>query len=480
MTNAFTILGAEPTDNAERLQELLEEKELLLDDTSEAQAAYADLTNPKKRVPHEIVYFSNERLLDFDKLVSRTLEPKPTAAQIAQILVNIGVWFESDAVDLFDTINEARLSSGYPQIEDESVIVLAVENLKQESKTSANSYFDCLTEKSLVDTFNQIVKINNFASFFIDELMSYYELKISETLQEKEGKCLELLKSMNTYCMACFATDSVPTLASRVSDMRTALKDWDVYAQPLQVNMQRHGGQHESSVELARVLRNKLVDICNSAQDSLSSMISDLSYEPTIQDLAGRANFKYERKKKAVEKLPQNLPASITLINQLIELTDLLNSVFAELAIVAEMLKEDKKSLTELRTTLTSLNNQVQEAKREGERRAQMGGSSYSNSGSCCCCDGCYIATSVYGSYDCPEVWVLRRYRDNTLGSTWYGRLFIRLYYAISPTLVKWFGKTKWFQRMWKGYLDRKVSKLQDKGFEDTPYMDINWRKKKN
>ena len=25
---------------------------------------------------------------------------------------------------------------------------------------------------------------------------------------------------------------------------------------------------------------------------------------------------------------------------------------------------------------------------------------------------GCYIATCVYGSYDCPQVWILRRYRD--------------------------------------------------------------------
>jgi len=25
---------------------------------------------------------------------------------------------------------------------------------------------------------------------------------------------------------------------------------------------------------------------------------------------------------------------------------------------------------------------------------------------------GCYIATAVYGSYNCPEVWTLRRYRD--------------------------------------------------------------------
>ncbi|MDO5478959.1 MAG: CFI-box-CTERM domain-containing protein [Clostridia bacterium] len=53
---------------------------------------------------------------------------------------------------------------------------------------------------------------------------------------------------------------------------------------------------------------------------------------------------------------------------------------------------------------------------------------------------GCYVATAVYGSYDCPEVWTLRRFRDDTLAKTWYGRMFIRVYYAVSPTLVKWFG----------------------------------------
>ena len=43
---------------------------------------------------------------------------------------------------------------------------------------------------------------------------------------------------------------------------------------------------------------------------------------------------------------------------------------------------------------------------------------------------GCYVATCVYGSYDCPQVWTLRRFRDDTLGSTWYGRTFIRVYYG--------------------------------------------------
>lgn len=86
--------------------------------------------------------------------------------------------------------------------------------------------------------------------------------------------------------------------------------------------------------------------------------------------------------------------------------------------------------------------------------------------------NGCYIATCVYGSYDCPQVWTLRRFRDYTLDETWYGRIFIKCYYAISPTLVKWFGNQKWFRLFWRKNLDNMVSNLKKQGITDTPYND--------
>lgn len=88
---------------------------------------------------------------------------------------------------------------------------------------------------------------------------------------------------------------------------------------------------------------------------------------------------------------------------------------------------------------------------------------------------GCYIATAVYGSYDCPQVWTLRRFRDYTLAERLLGRAFVRAYYATSPTLVKWFGDTKWFKQMWKAFLDRLIEQLNNHGVEDTPYEDIVW-----
>ncbi|MBQ3485341.1 MAG: hypothetical protein IJA77_07605 [Clostridia bacterium] len=88
---------------------------------------------------------------------------------------------------------------------------------------------------------------------------------------------------------------------------------------------------------------------------------------------------------------------------------------------------------------------------------------------------GCYVATCVYGSYDCPQVWTLRRFRDHQLASNLPGRLFIKAYYATSPTLVKWFGKTAWFKKLWKSALDRLVHHLNKEGVKDTPYQDKGW-----
>lgn len=86
--------------------------------------------------------------------------------------------------------------------------------------------------------------------------------------------------------------------------------------------------------------------------------------------------------------------------------------------------------------------------------------------------EGCYVATAVYGSYDCPEVWTLRRFRDLRLRQSMLGRAFVKFYYAVSPRLVHRFGASGFFQKTIRRSLDKFVAWLQDKGFEDTPYCD--------
>ena len=80
---------------------------------------------------------------------------------------------------------------------------------------------------------------------------------------------------------------------------------------------------------------------------------------------------------------------------------------------------------------------------------------------------GCYIATSIYGSYDCQQVLTLRSYRDNKLAKNTFGRFFIRIYYAVSPKIVEWFSNYAWFNRLGKRLLDKLVKNLSCKGYSE-------------
>lgn len=86
--------------------------------------------------------------------------------------------------------------------------------------------------------------------------------------------------------------------------------------------------------------------------------------------------------------------------------------------------------------------------------------------------EGCYIATCVYGSYDCPEVWTLRRYRDEILRKNFFGRIFVKIYYAISPKIVKFLGKVSFLKILFKKYLDKKIVKLHKLGISSNKYSD--------
>lgn len=78
---------------------------------------------------------------------------------------------------------------------------------------------------------------------------------------------------------------------------------------------------------------------------------------------------------------------------------------------------------------------------------------------------GCYVATAVYGSYEAPEVRVLREWRDLELRSRAIGRVFIRLYYAVSPSAVRVLGRRTWFTQTSRLFLDRFVARLRRDGY---------------
>lgn len=83
--------------------------------------------------------------------------------------------------------------------------------------------------------------------------------------------------------------------------------------------------------------------------------------------------------------------------------------------------------------------------------------SSFSNSKKS---EGCYIATMVYGNYDHSQVIVLRRYRDEVLLQSVLGRLFVKVYYWLSPELVKMLQGHEAINAFIRSILDKIVEKI--------------------
>lgn len=66
---------------------------------------------------------------------------------------------------------------------------------------------------------------------------------------------------------------------------------------------------------------------------------------------------------------------------------------------------------------------------------------------------GCYIATMAYGSYDAPQVLILRQFRDRFLQKFGAGRAFIAWYYKNSPSFVEKHRSKQWLHKGLRVYL---------------------------
>ena len=61
---------------------------------------------------------------------------------------------------------------------------------------------------------------------------------------------------------------------------------------------------------------------------------------------------------------------------------------------------------------------------------------------------GCFIATAVYGNPYAPPVILLRDFRDNILQKTLRGKIFIWIYYRLSPFLANAIRKSEAFKKL--------------------------------
>lgn len=71
----------------------------------------------------------------------------------------------------------------------------------------------------------------------------------------------------------------------------------------------------------------------------------------------------------------------------------------------------------------------------------------------------CFIATAAYGTPYAYEVQVLRNFRDERLGTNFPGRLFVVIYYKVSPPIASFISSHECYKRVVRMFL-RQVVKL--------------------
>ena len=75
----------------------------------------------------------------------------------------------------------------------------------------------------------------------------------------------------------------------------------------------------------------------------------------------------------------------------------------------------------------------------------------------------CYIATHCYGNENHPDVELFRLFRDKTLSRTKSGRIFVDIYYSMSPILLRLFHSSSLITVISRKFLAKFADKLRAK-----------------
>jgi hypothetical protein len=73
--------------------------------------------------------------------------------------------------------------------------------------------------------------------------------------------------------------------------------------------------------------------------------------------------------------------------------------------------------------------------------------------------EGCFIATVCYGGYETPEVLKFRAFRDEVLLKSLPGKIFVKLYYAVSPEISVLISKSEKMKSFIRKYILENILK---------------------
>lgn len=290
-TNPFYVLQVSTRDNRQTILRQAEEKALELD-YEVCQQARADLTHPRRRLGVEIAWLpglsprevglafarlNNEPqtlqrpcnlplLALFNLLVAAfsRVNASDTAQNIAAYICRADDVFDNVTDEqVLEEINADRIAAGFSEWTDlPEVQRLLHEHLRQ-VRTVFEATLDRLPPVTLLESITLAVDTatNNGAyqaGALIDALIDSYALRVSPLLEQEAALVRTLLDAARTS-----AEGGESTVQATLERIDKVTRNWDRFAQPIQLSDKARGRDHALSKELARDIRSLAIELFN-------------------------------------------------------------------------------------------------------------------------------------------------------------------------------------------------------------------------
>ena len=334
--NPFFLLDASSLDSKEEIHEKAEDKSFELEEET-CRNAERILLNPKKRLEAEISWFPGMSLGETHELLSRLRENAGKGIYGPAIFQNLNelshanalAYFLSNAsADNFDQncvkeitrdfcvaanridcelvlqlINDDRAAADFPKLFDEDAAEQSILDLVRWYKQILYSeflvYFD---SRVVINIMTQLIEEETGCGRaesnwrLLDDIIMEYETEVTSYFEKKEEMICSDIDKINESVSKKLSRE---ILSASVEKLEHDVRSWDRVAQPIQVLYKSRGREHKRSSVLAQKLRDLSISIYN---------------EHELVELSKR-------------------------------ITLLLSEVFAEVPVVAEIVKEDLKFL---------------------------------------------------------------------------------------------------------------------------------------
>ncbi|MGV0958241.1 MAG: hypothetical protein ACOYB1_00235 [Limnohabitans sp.] len=346
----FALLGVTSRDDRRKIVDQAEHKSLELN-PDDCQKARSDLTNPRNRLTAEIAWLPGvsprraSQLLDgllADAMAIRGETGLPTLAHcnllaaafeaipsshppedVAEFIQELAVLVgDLDVDEVIRDINEDRTISGFPEVKGSDQVEAELAERKRYFRTAIKDALNRLPPESLLAAITAAVDGatcggEDHAPELLDELVDGYAVEVQSVLEKEAETAKRLIESVRQA-----ASGGESATAPLVDKLERVARNWDRFAQPIQLSAKARGIDHDASNTLAYAIRSLAIDLFNEHDQ----------------------------------------------INQSRRLTKLLGEIFSELPEFAERVDQDSSTLSDIHSKRTRAEAQSKEREAEWTR----------------------------------------------------------------------------------------------------------------